>query len=477
MVQLLYPSNAVADTISPEGDALEPPNLNLLSYRNSDHANLVTGYFWRQIPVFRGVSEQDFLCHKWQFANSITKIADLDSAVGELAPKGFIKDVETGLSRAPMSLRISPYILSLIDWKQAISDPLRRQFIPLDSELLPDHPMVGLDSLHEMKDLKVPGVIHRYSDKALFLALDHCPVYCRFCTRSYAVGKKNGSLRKIRFGSNPVQWKHAFQYLSSHPEVEDVVVSGGDIYHLKAEQIRYIGSTLLNIPHIRRIRLGTRGLAVAPMKVLSDESWFRALVDVANLGRVLHKQVAVHTHIAHPNEITDITHRAMERLFENSVVVRNQFVLMRDVNDDVNILRLLIKRLSYINIHPYYVYQHDLVPGVEDLRTTLGMTLNLEKQVRGLTSGFNTPTFVIDAPGGGGKRDIHSFEYYDRVSGISIYRAPCIDKEALYLYFDPLHLLPDEGRMLYEDSSRYSTIIQKALAHIRVENLPSSVLV
>jgi lysine 2,3-aminomutase len=306
--------------------------------------------------------------------------------------------------------------------------------------------MVELDSLHESGDSPVPGLVHRYPDRALFLALDTCPVYCRFCTRSYAVGRDTGRVEKANFGARPDRWRVVFDYLSVHPDIEDVVVSGGDIYNLRADQLEFIGRSLLGIPHIRRIRLSTKGLSVMPMKILSDAAWLKVLLNLVESGRRLHKQVAVHTHISHPREVTNVTRLAMDRLFENGVTVRNQCVLLRGVNNDADILRLLFRTLGRLNIQPYYVYQHDMVPGVEDLRTALSETLLLEKEVRGATAGFNTPVFVVDAPGGGGKRDVHSFERYDRVTGISVYRSPCVDREAVYVHFDPLHLLPEEGR-------------------------------
>jgi lysine 2,3-aminomutase len=446
-----------------EGDDPEqPPGLGVLSHSES-HKELLEGEFWRAIPAYRQVDEKTFLCHGWQGRNSVTRIEELVSVLDPLVPEAFYRDVAAGLERAPMSLRISPYILSLIDWREPVTDPLRRQFIPLGSEQLPDHPLVGFDSLHEQKDTAVPGLVHRYPDKALFLALNHCPVYCRFCTRSYAVGRRARGAGNGRLCASPSRWKLAFDYIRSHPGIEDVVVSGGDVYNLRAEQIRYIGISLLNIPHVRRVRFGTRGLGVMPMKVLSDDAWFRAFADVVEVGRCLFKQVAIHTHIAHPREVTDITRRAVERLFASGVTVRNQCVLMRGVNDDARVLQLLVKRLGYLNIQPYYVYQHDLVPGVEDLRTSLSTALQLEKQVRGATAGFNTPAFVVDAPGGGGKRIVHSYEYYDPVTGVSVYRSPCVDENAAYLYFDPLHLLPDLGRAQWKDRSAAGSIIARAL--------------
>ena len=129
-----------------------------------------------------------------------------------------------------MSVRVSPYLVSLIDWSRPYEDPLRRQFIPVQSRLLTDHPRVGLDSLNEQGDAPVPGLTHRYADKALFLALDRCPVYCRFCTRSYAVGIDTDEVEKVSLPVNAQRWRDAFAYIASRPELEDIVVSGGDAY-------------------------------------------------------------------------------------------------------------------------------------------------------------------------------------------------------------------------------------------------------
>ncbi len=444
-------------------ESAEPPGLGTLP-KYASYAWFRQGDFWRNIPGFRRVSERTFICPRWQSRSSVTRVDELREVLGDLVGDAFYRDAEEGLKRSPMSLRISPYLLSLIDWSQPFSDPLRRQFIPLGSEQLPDHPMVGLDSLCELQDSPAPGLVHRYRDRALLLALDSCPVYCRFCTRSYAVGRDTRKVEKLHLGARPARWKLAFEYIRSRPEIEDVVVSGGDVFYLRSDQMRYIGQALLGIPHVRRIRFGTRGLATLPMKILGDHAWLKALLDLVEEGRRAYKQVAIHTHIAHPHEVTAITARAMQRLFDGGVTVRNQCVLLRGVNDDAGVLRSLVKLLGRLNIEPYYVYQHDLVSGVEDLRTSLATTLSLEKQVRGSTAGFHTPTFVLDAPGGGGKRDVHSFEYYDRVTGVSVFASPCVDAEAVYLYFDPLHLLPEKGRELWAEPLGRVAILNGALS-------------
>jgi lysine 2,3-aminomutase len=431
------------------------------------HRQLLRGPFWQKIPAYREVSEAEFLDHRWQAKHSITNVAKLLATVGGLAAPEFLRDAEAGFAKAPMSVRVSPYLLSLIDWERPYDDPLRRQFIPLGSRLLPDHPKLGLDSLGERADMPVEGLTHRYVDKGLFLALDTCPVYCRFCTRSYAVGIDTDEVEKFHLRAHADRWKRAFAYIASRPELEDIVISGGDAYQLRAEQISEIGQALLAIPHVRRLRYATKGPAVMPQKILTDDAWCDALCRQVEAGRELDKEVVLHTHFNHPNEITGITQDAMNKLFRRGVTVRNQAVLQRGVNDDRETMKLLVKRLGHVNVHPYYVYQHDLVKGVEDLRTSLQTALDIEKYVRGATAGFNTPTFVVDAPGGGGKRDAHSYEFYDRRSGISVYTAPSVKPGKFFLYFDPLHALLPEYQARWQDPVEQDQMIGYALEAAR----------
>jgi lysine 2,3-aminomutase len=441
--------------IRPLKPAVDPASLS--------HRDLLDGAFWQQIPAYRTVSEAEFLDHKFQMKHTITRPDKLLATVQDLVSAEFYQDVEQGFKSSPMSVRVSPYLLSLIDWSNAYDDPLRRQFIPLASRLLPDHPELTLDSLHEQEDAPVPGLTHRYRDKALFLALDTCPVYCRFCTRSYAVGVDTEQVHKVSLKTSDERWSKAFEYIASRPELEDIVVSGGDSYNLRASQIRHIGETLLAMPNILRIRFATKGPAVMPQKILTDDEWFSELSWVVEHGRKLHKEVVVHTHFNHPNEITAITKRAMDRLFERGITVRNQTVLQRGVNDRVETMRDLIRRLSYCNVHPYYVYVHDLVKGVEDLRTTVQTACDIEKSVRGDTAGFNSPTFVCDAPGGGGKRNVHSFEHYDRETGICVYTAPSV-KSGYYLYFDPVDTLAPAIQQAWRDPARRAEMVADAVA-------------
>ena len=437
------------------------------------HRNLLDGRFWERIPAYKNIDEATFLDHNWQAKNTITNPARLLAAVQDLVPQSFYDDVSAGFAKSPMSIRVSPYLLSLIDWADPYNDPLRRQFVPVASRLLPDHPKLTLDSLHEQADAPVPGLTHRYPDKALFLSLDTCPVYCRFCTRSYAVGIDTDEVEKVSLKATEERWERAFQYISERPELEDIVVSGGDSYQLKARQITLIGNRLLAMPNVRRIRFATKGPAVMPMKLITDTEWVDALAAVVEQGRRVHKEVVVHTHFNHPNEITAITKRALDILFSRGIIVRNQAVLQRGVNDTIETMQLLVKRLGHCQVHPYYVYVHDLVKGVEDLRTTLQTALDIEKAVRGTTAGFHTPTFVVDAPGGGGKRVAHSFEHYDRHTGISVFAAPSV-KPGYFLYFDPVDTLAPEVQARWRDPVEQEKMVNDAVAAAKAQHVATA---
>jgi lysine 2,3-aminomutase len=431
------------------------------------HRTLLGGPFWQKIPAYKAIDEATFLDHAWQAKSSITRVGKLVETIEGMVPPGFVEDLENGMKRAPMSVRVSPYIVSLIDWERPYEDPLRIQFFPLASRLRPDHPKLGLDSLAEQADAPVPGLTHRYSDKALFLPLDTCPVYCRFCTRSYAIGLDTDEVEKVHLGPNDERWRRAYQYIASRPELEDIVISGGDAYQLRATHLEEIGDALLAIPNVRRMRFATKGPAVMPMKILTDDAWVDALTRVVEKGRKLHKDVVLHTHFNSPNEITAITEAALGRLFERGIMVRNQSVLIRGVNDTAETMTLLVKRLGHVNVHPYYVYVHDMVRGVEDLRTSVDTAIHIEKHVRGATAGYNTPTFVVDAPGGGGKRDVHSYEHYNRDTGISVYAAPSVKPGQLFVYFDPLHQLSTHMRRRWADPNEQKRMVEAALAKAR----------
>jgi lysine 2,3-aminomutase len=415
------------------------------------HRELRRDEFWRNLPGYRTVDAKTFHHHVFQMRHSVTSVGKLMQVLGDTVSPEFYSDVTAGIEHASMSIRISPYLLSLINWDDPYNDPIRKQFLPVGSHQRPDHPELHLDSLNEQGDSPVSGLTHRYPDRVLFLVLDMCPVYCRFCTRSYAVGLDTDDVEKVKLRVNRTRWDNALNYIASRPEVEDVVVSGGDMYQLKAEQLQELGDRILDIDHIRRFRFATKGPAVLPQKLVTDHAWVDALTNVVERGRKMHKEVVVHTHFNHPNELTGVTEDGINRLKERGVIVRNQSVLQRGVNDNADTMRLLVKRLSYLNVQPYYIFFHDLVSGVEDLRTTLASGLDLEKQIRGVTSGFNTPTFIVDTLSGGGKRDAHSYECYNPETGIAVYTSPVVRPGEYLFYFDPIDCLSDEIQARWQD--------------------------
>ncbi|MCJ1282471.1 hypothetical protein MMC26_001794 [Xylographa opegraphella] len=426
--------------------------------------------YWQQIPRWRRATSDDFLNYDWQtpvqlfdFLRSVlphdippTSSSSATSPV-LLDSSRLINDVTVGIQKAPMSVRLSPHILSLINWSDPLSDPLFRQFVPLGSRLRPDHPRLRLDSLDEAGDSPVHGLVHRYPDKALFLASSVCPVYCRFCTRSYSVGVDTDSVSKVRFLPIAKRWEPIFNYIERTPQLADVLVSGGDGYSLDPAQLLAIGRRLLAIPHVTRVRFASKGLAVCPSRIIDPhDSWAEALIELSDTGRAVGKSVSLQTHFNHPREITWVTEAAARRFFRSGVSVRNQTVLLNGVNSDFDTMSTLIHKLAVLNIQPYYVLQGDMVRGVEDLRTPLSIILALEARMRGTIAGFMTPNFIVTLPGGGGKRLACAYESYDRTTGLSRFRAPSShitkngkggtgngqEADRLWDYWDPQWSLP-----------------------------------
>lgn len=213
----------------------------------------LTAGFWEK------ASREEFENHTWQDKQAITQFPQLATALDGIVRHEALKDMEIGLLRAGMSMRLTPYVMSLIDWSDPISDPVRRQFLPMRSELEDDHPCLTLDSLDETGHSPVSGLVHRYPDKVLFLTNSVCPVYCPYCTRSYAIGLDTPLVQKNHVTSAQ-KWESAFAYIRQKIDIEDVVISGGDAGRLKAAHVRQIGLTLLDIPHVRRLRFATKTL-------------------------------------------------------------------------------------------------------------------------------------------------------------------------------------------------------------------------
>ncbi|MEX2697566.1 KamA family radical SAM protein [Rhizobium mongolense] len=427
----------------------------------------------REVPMHRIAHEMryEFSDAAWQERHAVTRVDQLGEWIGVDADDNLMRDIELGLARAPMAMRITPYVLNLIDWSNFLQDPIRKQFIPVGSEILLSHPLLTMDSLHERESSPVDGLVHRYPDKALLLVTDRCPVYCRFCTRSYSVGQDTHSVSKKRASPFQSRWDAILAYLRVTPTVVDLVVSGGDCFRLKPSRLLAIGMGLLSIPSIRRIRFATKGLAVLPMKVTSDHEWTDALVKISDTGRNQGVEISLHTHFNHPREITEYTIAATELLFKRGIRMRNQSVLMAGVNDDPEVMKQLVKKLSDLHIQPYYVYTCDLVDGIEHMRCSIAVACQIEKALRGITAGYNTPLFVVDTPGGGGKRDVHSFEHYDRQIGIAVYRAPSVRPDQLFTYPDPLQSLSPDAQAAWFDAQCAKRILSGAVEAAREKSM------
>ncbi|KAF2036160.1 kama family protein [Setomelanomma holmii] len=417
--------------------------------------------YWKDTP-WKDVPVDEFNSYRWQVRNTVNDKRTLQRFLSEALPErlglskndllqhirhkqDFINDAVAATKLAPMAIRLTPHVLSRVDWSNPLDDPIRKQFLPLASGIIPDNKHLELDSLHEEADSPVPGLVHRYPGRALFLATSICPVYCRFCTRSYAVGASTETVKKKPQKPSRKRWETVFQHIESDQSLQDIVVSGGDAYYLQPEDLLEIGFRLLGMDHLRRIRFASKGLAVAPCRIQKGDPWTEALITLSKAGRQSGKQVCLHTHINHAREITWVTKKAANYLFEHGVIVRNQSVLLNGVNNTYEEMSELIKTLSDINIQPYYVYQCDMVQGVEDLRTPLKEIIDLDKKIRGTLSGFMMPSFVIDLPGGGGKRLVSTCEEYEE--GIARYRAPGLDGEKgkmNYFYHDPKPVVATE---------------------------------
>ncbi len=437
-----------------------------------DHRTFIDGEFWKKIPGWKTITSNQFGDYRWQLSNSVLSLDKIKELLKHRIDDQLLENIKMALELAPMNLRITPYIFSLINWDNPVDDPLRRQFLPVASQLRENHPFALKDSLFEEVDSSVKYLVHRYPDKVLFLTLGNCPLNCSYCTRSRLIGGSTKAGQKQSITPNLSDFETMFDYIRSHNQIEDVVISGGDISLLDADLIRLIGRTLLDIDHIRRIRYATKSLAVLPMKVLGDDDWFRALIETSELGRKRNKQVCIHTHFSSPREISAWSRKAAERFYQEGVIVRNQTVLQQGVNTRIDVMGMFIKQLGFMNVQPYYVFLLDMVPGIEHLRTTLGDAAEMEKSMRGLTSGFNIPDFACDLPTGGGKQHISSFDYYNEETGISVWRSPSVKTGKVFFYFDPVHRLSLETQQRWKDNEQRNEMLHEALSHVSPDLKP-----
>lgn len=334
----------------------------------------------RRKEFFPNVTDEQWNDWTWQVKNRIETVEDLKKYIPLTA------DEEEGVKQCLKALRMSitPYYLSLID----INDPhdvIRKQAVTTAAELHKSDFDLD-DPLHEDGDSPVPGLTHRYPDRALLLVTDQCSMYCRHCTRRRFAGQSDGCLPTS-------QIDNAIAYIAKTPVIRDVIISGGDPLLLSDDRIEYILKKLREIPHVEVIRLGTRTPVVMPQRITED---------LVNMIKKYHP-IWVNTHFNHPNEITEESKTACERLANAGVPIGNQSVLLRGVNDCVHVMKKLVNDLVRIRVRPYYIYQCDLSMGLEHFRTSVARGIEIIEGLRGHTTGFCVPTFVVDAPGGGGK--------------------------------------------------------------------------
>lgn len=339
-------------------------------------SNRSSEFIRRYFPLTNVNSWNDW---RWQLRNSFTTAEALSRVMT-------LTDDETNTLNSlknRLPLRVTPYYLSLI-YDSGPDAPLRRTMIPTSGEMIITEAEKA-DPLDETGSSPVPGIIHRYPDRALFTVTQFCSSYCRYCTRSHSVGKL-GHLTKG-------EWEIAFRYLEEHTEIRDVIISGGDPLTMNNDKLEYLLSRLRSIRHIEILRIGTKVPAVLPQRITPQ---------LVSMLRRYHP-LFLSLHFTHPDELTPETRRACEMLADAGIPLGSQTVLLKGINDDPATMKNLMHKLLTVRVRPYYIYQCDLIPGSSHFRTTVEKGIDIIENMRGHTSGYAVPQFVIDAPGGGGK--------------------------------------------------------------------------
>lgn len=337
----------------------------------------------RRKQLFPEATDEQWNDWKWQVKHRIETLDQLKKYIA-LTP-----EEEEGVKESLTTLRmaITPYYLSLIDPNDPHC-PVRKQSIPTGAELHQSDADL-LDPLHEDEDSPVPGLTHRYPDRVLLLITDMCAMYCRHCTRRRFAGQndRESSLDRVN---------KAIDYIAATPQVRDVLLSGGDAFLVNDKMLESIIKRLREIPHVEIIRIGSRVPVVCPQRITDD---------LVNMLKQYHP-IWVNTHFNHPNEITPESAAACAKLANVGIPLGNQSVLLRGVNDCTHVMKKLVHSLVKIRVRPYYIYQCDLSMGLEHFRTPVSKGIEIIESLRGHTSGYAVPTFVVDAPGGGGKTPV-----------------------------------------------------------------------
>ena len=371
----------------------------------------------RRTEIFSDVTDEQWDSWKWQVKNRIETVEELKKYIP------LTKQEEDGIRQCLQTLRmaITPYYLSLIDINDP-HDPIRKQAIPTALEIHKSDEDL-LDPLHEDEDSPVPGLTHRYPDRALLLITDQCSMYCRYCTRRRFAGQNDSAMPMDRIDK-------AIEYIKNTPAIRDVLLSGGDALLISDENLEYIIKKLREIPHVEIVRIGSKVPVVLPQRITPE------------LVKMLAKYhpVWLNTHFNHPNEITKESTLACERMANAGIPLGNQSVLLRGVNDCVYVMRELVHKLVAIRVRPYYIYQCDLSMGLEHFRTPVAKGIEIIEALRGHTSGFCVPTFVVDAPGGGGKIPVMPNYVISQSHNKVVLRN---FEGVITTYTEPLHYEPD----------------------------------
>lgn len=317
---------------------------------------------------------------KWQYAHRITTVDQLKGVLPLSQTER--NEIETCLGAFRMA--ITPYYASLIDPGDP-NDPIRKQAVPSILETRPDHNDLA-DPLGEMEDSPVEHVVHRYPDRVLLLVTLQCSMYCRHCTRRRVVGEEDLPISETAL-------QRAVDYIRSHEEIRDVLISGGDPLTMSTAKLEHIVSALRAIEHVEIIRIGTRVPVVMPMRITSE------LTDMLKK----YHPIWINTHFNHPNELTPEAARACAAIVDAGIPLGNQNVLLKGINDDAETMKRLLLGLVKMRVRPYYLYQCDLSCGIGHFRTKVETGIEIMHALTGNISGYALPKYVIDAPGGGGK--------------------------------------------------------------------------
>lgn len=338
---------------------------------------------YKDIELWKDVTEEEWNDWQWQVRNRITDVETLGKVINLTEKEK--SDINEVLKKFRMG--ITPYYASLMDPDDP-NCPIRKQAVPTIMEThLSASDME--DPLHEDTDSPVPGLTHRYPDRVLFLITDQCSMYCRHCTRRRFAGQHDSGVPMDRIDK-------CIEYIRNTPQVRDVLLSGGDCLLVSDDKLEYIIKKLREIPHVEIVRLGSRTPVVMPQRITDD---------LVNMLKKYHP-IWLNTHFNHPKEITPESMEACRKMADAGIPLGNQSVLLRGVNDCPNIMMNLVHGLVKMRVRPYYIYQCDLSMGIEHFRTKVSKGLEIMESLRGHTSGFAVPTFVVDAPGGGGKTPV-----------------------------------------------------------------------